>query len=173
MAHLWFESAPGDWAVTPLSTHCVDLRGLQRRSVPVPADEPSRSAWLIQEGKPGQKHWHLIGNAQMSVNGVPLVGGLRVLSDRDEIRVAGVESWFFSTEELARVEPMPLPGKPIVCPRCRQHIDRDVLAVKCPACGLWHHQSDDLPCWTYAPTCALCPQPTPLDAGFQWTPVEL
>jgi hypothetical protein len=172
MAHLWFEAAPGDWAVTPLPARSVDLRALQRRSAR-PDDEPRPSVWLFHEGTPGQQRWHLVAIGRVFVNGVPVLGGLRVLSDRDEIRVAGVETWFFSTEELARVEPMPVAGKPIVCPRCRQRIDTDILAVKCPACSLWHHQSDDLPCWTYAPTCALCPQPTQLDSGFQWTPVGL
>ena len=42
-------------------------------------------------------------------------------------------------------------------------------AVQCPACGRWFHQSAELPCWTYSDHC-LCPQPTALDCGYQWTP---
>ena len=43
-------------------------------------------------------------------------------------------------------------------------------AVRCPQCGIWYHQHDQLPCWTYAPACGFCPQSTALDAGFAWTP---
>jgi hypothetical protein len=71
------------------------------------------------------------------------------------------------------VSPMPETPRGMMCPRCRQRIEKETLAVRCPQCGLWHHQSEELPCWTYSSTCAMCPQPSALDAGYQWTPTEL
>jgi hypothetical protein len=119
--------------------------------------------------------WHLLApfGANLWVNGLPLLAGLRVLDDRDEIRVENGRPLFFATEELARVVPMPDSNRAMMCPRCQQRIDAGTAAVRCPRCALWHHESGDLPCWTYSPTCTLCPQPSALDAGFQWTPMEL
>jgi len=45
--------------------------------------------------------------------------------------------------------------------------------VRCPQCGVWHHQSDELPCWVYSSSCSLCDHPTALDAGYRWIPGEL
>src|SRR2546425_13377127 len=45
--------------------------------------------------------------SNVRVNGIPMAAGLRVVADRDEIRVAGVGPFSFSTESLARIEPHP------------------------------------------------------------------
>lgn len=121
----------------------------------------------------GKEAWLLLAApGQALVNGQPVWLGLRVLRDRDEIQFTGGGSLFFSTESLARVMDFPGAPKQVFCPRCRDRIEPGP-AVKCPACGVWHHQLGDRPCWTYAETCALCPQPTALNAGFQWTPERL
>lgn len=179
MAHLWFQDLPNEWAVIPLETPRAELASLlvtAHGDVPTgDARDGSADAVFLQHGTGNQRAWHLLAapDAEVWVNGLPVLAGLRVLADRDEIRIDGRDTFFFSTEELARVTPMPVTDKPVMCPRCRQRIEPDTLGVRCPQCGLWHHQSDDLPCWTYAPTCALCPQPSALDAGFRWTPMEL
>jgi hypothetical protein len=118
-------------------------------------------AWLAMSVTP----------AGVSLNGVPLHAGIRVLADRDEIRVAGYGRVFFSTELLACVTPFPGADKPTFCPRCKQEIAPGSPAVRCPSspCQRWYHQSDEYGCWTYTDKC-LCGHPTPLDAGFQWTP---
>jgi len=43
--------------------------------------------------------WVLIAGAGsgVSVNGLPLATGLRIVSDRDEIRISGVSNLYFST----------------------------------------------------------------------------
>lgn len=182
MAHLWVEETVGDWAVVPLHSPRVDLDALsrtardrQRNAAPVPAAPSLSGAALLNTGSPGHGAWHLVAppHVELWINGMPMLAGLHVMADRDEIRFDARDTFFFSTEALARVSPMPITDKAVMCPRCRQRIEPHTLAVCCPPCGLWHHQSDELPCWTYAPTCALCPQPTPLDAGFRWTPTEL
>jgi hypothetical protein len=111
--------------------------------------------------------------AEIVVNGLPLRLGVRALSDRDEIRVAGAGTVFFSTETLAR--PVPFPGgpHPVSCARCHQDITPGVAAVRCPRCGVWHHECDALHCWTYESHCQLCAQPSALDAGFGWSPEDL
>jgi hypothetical protein len=108
-----------------------------------------------------------------AINGLPLIGGLRTLSDQDEISCPAAGALFYSTERLARVEPLPALGYEVSCPRCRQPIASGSAAVRCPGCEVWHHGSEELPCWTYAPTCALCQQQTAADTGYRWTPEEL
>jgi hypothetical protein len=93
--------------------------------------------------------------------------------DRDEILLHGVGRCYFSTETLARIEPLSEESATGCCPRCKQGMTAGEPAVRCPGCGVWHHQSDELPCWTYAERCAICGGSTALDAGFSWTPEEL
>jgi hypothetical protein len=116
--------------------------------------------------------WTMVGGreASLRVNGQPLVLGVRVLRDRDEISIAG-QRCFFSTEELALVVPFPGMAQFICCPRCKQKLEPGTSAVACPHCRAWHHQSEEFPCWTYDATCALCQlHSTALDAGYSWTP---
>ena len=109
---------------------------------------------------------------QLLHNGVPVTAGLRVLLDRDSLALEGGETVFFSTEEAARVEPFAGPAEK-TCPRCRTDILPGKPAVKCPNCGAFHHEMEDRLCWTYSERCSLCPQPTALDTGPQWTPEAL
>lgn len=177
MAHLWARDAGGAWAVLPLSGDEFDLV-----SLPVPSPASSRrpggrrSGRLLRamsEGAAGTE-WVLVAppEEQIAVNGLPLLAGIHSLGDRDEIGLAG-ESVFFSTETLARIEAMPASQEVRFCPRCKQAIEEASPAVRCPQCGLWHHQSETLPCWLYSSTCAMCPQDTDLEAGFRWTPEDL
>ena len=106
---------------------------------------------------------------EVRVNGIAVAGGLRVLADRDEVVVHG-ERRYFSTEQLAEAVPCPARNAALECARCRQAIEAGSRAVRCPRCGVWHHESVALPCWTYADTCAVCPQPTDLSTGYRWTP---
>ena len=116
----------------------------------------------------------------VQVNATPIQLGIRVLSHRDEIFLTGGASdfpsrFYFSTERLAHVEPFPGTDGSAICGRCKQPIERGDLAVRCPSanCGIWHHQTEHLGCWTYSDHCALCPTPTALDSGFRWTPEDL
>jgi hypothetical protein len=170
MAHLWHrvQSEVGDepssldleWAAAPLLGDSAALG--------------AGSALLLRRADAGLDSWLLVGPPDACVNGLPLLAGLRALCDRDEVRV-GELRFFFATERLARVEPLPGAAQPIYCARCKDVIVPGADAVRCPdpACGLWHHQCNDTPCWTYAPTCALCPQPTDLGASYRWTPEDL
>jgi hypothetical protein len=124
---------------------------------------PDGEAWLVMSVAPGG----------VRLNGAPLLAGIRVLSHRDELQVDGLGRVFFSTECLPRVEPFPGADRPVVCPRCRGALAPGAPAVHCPQCKIWVHCSDEKPCWEYAETCPMCPQPTAADTGYRWTPEEL
>ena len=181
MAHLWIKDETERWCVMPLVGEGFALsRNPPQRIQSVSDKGESVSQTLLVRSKNGKPSpWVLITAAghDVRVNGDATLLGVRVLADRDEINVAGVGELFFSTESLARVEEFngestdTTPA--IYCPRCRQLVADGALSVKCPQCGVWYHETDELNCWTYAETCALCPQPTDLDAGFRWTPEDL
>ncbi|MGO8691953.1 MAG: hypothetical protein ACLQLG_20220 [Thermoguttaceae bacterium] len=186
MAHLWTEDAEGKgWAVAPLlgSAYGVSGQGLSlvddRDRGP---DGLSPSALLVRGDSGSLEQWLLLarkrGNVQ--VNGWPLVLGVRLLCDRDElvVRADGASAalrCFFSAERLAEVVAYPGGDGAVRCPRCKQPMERNQMAVRCPSanCGAWHHQEAALPCWTYSATCAVCDRPTRLDAGLRWTPEKL
>jgi hypothetical protein len=176
MAHLWVRDEAERWAVLPLEREAFSLSSTPPRPIARQLGEGDAlcDALLIRADSPQADSWVLIASAGagVSVNGVPLGAGIRVVSDRDQIRVGGEHEYYFSTETLARIEQFPGGEQPMYCPRCKQEIDAGASAVKCPACGVWHHQTDELNCWTYAQVCALCAQPTEMSTGFRWTPEE-
>lgn len=175
MAHLWIADPEcGGWCVLPLERVSHTLAVTPPRPAarsPEPGADPS-DVRLVPASGDGGPAWMLIaGPARaVSVCGRPLALGVRVLSDRDEIRVEGVGTMFFSTETLARIEPFPHADRGFHCARCKLALEPGAPAVRCPACGVWHHQAERRGCWTYAPACAMCDQATDPVAGFRWTP---
>jgi len=137
-------------------------------------DGMAPQALLLKCGSGAEESWALAADSGTAarINGALVVAGLGVLSDRDELRVNGSASMYFSTERLAVVEPFHGSGTPVCCGRCRQQLSEGDPAVRCPGCGVWYNQSAEYPCWTYHDTCAFCPQPTALDAGFRWVPED-
>jgi len=166
MAHLWIEQSP-EWFVLPLERDELALADIPPRQ--------DRRAVLAKSGPAGRTEWHLVAHRDSGilVNGLPLLAGVRTLLDRDEIRIPRLGPLFFSTERLARVEPLPETSQDAHCPRCRQAVTPGTAAVRCPSCEVWHHSSEELPCWAYAETCAMCGQSTAFDTGYQWTPEDL
>jgi hypothetical protein len=186
MAYLWTKDADDkEWAVSPLIGGAYGLSG---RGLFLLDDDDcchggvAASVLMVRCGGGTPEQWCALGRkrASIQVNGAPLLLGVRLLYDRDElvIRADGASAalhCFFSSEKLAEVLPYPGGDGPVRCPRCKQPIERNQMAVRCPnaACGVWHHEEARLRCWTYAATCALCDQPTQLNAGFRWTPEQL
>jgi len=170
MAHLWLHTE-GDWIVFPINGSEVSPPGQEDVWVvpaPMPASMEEEDQWAVLARPTPQ-------SSGVYVNGWPLVSGLTILRDGDEIRVGGEDAWFFSTECLARVEALPGCDPAPGCPRCKQPIETgtESMAVRCPRCDVWYHETVALPCWSYAKTCALCDQPTDLEAGYSWTPETL
>jgi hypothetical protein len=161
MAHLWIRepagpSSPDGWSAMPLADDALAIR----------------LTMLVHRAGAEPDVWVLIGSAAVHVNGTSLDTGIRVLRDRDELRVDGHRT-FFSTELLPEVVSFPGGGRPTFCPRCKLEIASLSPAVCCPQCSVWHHQAEELPCWTYGEHCTMCDQPSALDAGFRWTPEGL
>ncbi|MGH7560440.1 MAG: hypothetical protein ACRENB_05410 [Gemmatimonadales bacterium] len=120
--------------------------------------------------------WAMIagGRDRVWVNGIEPLAGMQVLEDRDEVLIAGGERIYFAADGLPRIESYSGAPEELLCPRCRQPLEAGAPAVRCPRhrCGLWHHQSAGLPCWTYSPTCAQCSHPTALAAAVRWQPED-
>ena len=168
MAVIWQQSEEG-WAPVVLGQSVVDL-GQSGGVGQAPGirlcrwlDGNAPERWLVM-APPG---------AGLRVAGCLVAAGLRVLQDRDELQWNGAMPIFFSSENLAVIQPYPSGDRPVHCARCKLPIEPGSPAVQCPraTCGLWYHQSEEFPCWTYAPICVeSCGQPTDLDADYQWQP---
>ncbi len=190
MAHIWVPDDEG-WSVLVLArdTDCA-LDGYPPRLVPRGKGNqdagPAVRLCPLDASEGPARGWCLVAApaAEVLVNGLPLAAGMRVLRDRDEIRVGAAERYFFSTEEQARLEVYTPPeaevedhqqGSAGACPRCHTPIKPGDTVVRCAACGILHHQDEEqgLVCWTYTEQCALCNQSTDLEAGFAWSPEEL
>jgi hypothetical protein len=172
------------WAVAPLGGGVVGLSGDPSRPVRNRggSDKDGNQALLIHRQAPRGGTWVLIAASRdgVCINGQPLATGMRVLQDKDTIRLRGGDWRFFSTECPARVAPFGATNAPVACPRCKQEIREGDSVVRCPGCGVAHHQAEEegLPCWTGYPeqpfrSCALCDQQATLDGGFHWTPEDL
>ncbi len=164
MAVLWQETGRREWACLVLESVAVPITQ--------PVGEPAVASTLVPFGAARPARWILLAgdHDRITVNGLPVLQGARVLTDRDEIRTA-THRFFFSSESLARSANHL--GEPTPCPRCKLLIETSQAAVICPTCGVAHHQTDELPCWDYAPRCAAgCSQSTELEGGFRWTPED-
>ncbi len=178
MPQLWIQQEDQEqpWAVVPLAggVRVFYLTGNPDLPVVTSAHTgASCPAYIMRHGAgDGHDRWMLFASseAQAVVNGMNLEIAMRALRDQDEIHI-GRTVMFFSTERLPRITPMPRTDKPCTCPRCQAEIEPGTPAVQCPTCGLWHHQSEQSPCWSYGEKCAaFCDQPTALEGSFRWAP---
>lgn len=174
MSNIWREHPEPNGAERSWSPTSLDGEA----AVPLlfPGDDADDAGALLLRSRAGDDEaWLLmcIDRNAIALNGEVVHGAIRVLADRDEIRVAGCGRVFFSTERLARVEPFPGADKRLDCPRCKLEIEVAQAAVRCPnpSCGRWFHQLAERPCWTYAD--CVCSQPTALDNGYRWSPEGL
>jgi hypothetical protein len=172
MAHFWIRQSDG-WVAEPLAEEVTLLTPVDDRARSERHGEPdpnARDAAVFYLKGTDDELWILMSGrlVDVRVNGLPSAAGIHVLRDRDEIVVNGRRR-YFSSEQLARIAPLPSDAR-VSCPRCRQPIDAESEAVRCPRCRVWHHEARELPCWTYANTCAICAQPTAFENGYQWTP---
>lgn len=175
MSHVYVSDAEGHWSPVFLERDAVDLHTLVPPSGASSSHVGAHTARLIAFHCGAAERWAVVAatHASLRINGILLDAiGLRVLAHKDELTLAGAKSLFFSTETLAAVVSFPEVGRAVYCGRCRQEIKPGSPAVKCPGCGVWHDQSDELGCWLFADQCSCCPQRTALDAGLAWVPEE-
>ena len=102
-----------------------------------------------------------------------MFAGVRVLRELDEIGGFGGCPLFFSDEEPGRVVQRDPEGAVAECPICGDEVAGP--AVRCPRCGIWHHESPERPCWSSRELCSTfgCPQSTHLNAAERWTPLDM
>lgn len=176
MAILHVQDEAGCWSIVPLEQDAYVLDGGPTPSIRRRAALPANGGALLLRTRNGDADTWLLKAAHsgaVAVNSQPLYLGLRVLRDRDEIRMDGAPRFYFSTEQLARVAPLPEIKHAVFCTRCNREIRPGDPSVQCPQCGTWCHQMAELNCWTYGQNCPLCDQPTALEAGHRWTPEAL
>ncbi len=189
MAHLWVpwrqnhgqekETGGPEWAIASLGDDAGVFALTDDPREPVRVRGKGRNgsavAYIVRQECRQSDTWILQSHEteRIRVNGLPLVAGIRVLEDRDEILTRETGRIFFSTERAPKVEPFPGREEPTPCPRCKGTIFKGELSVKCPKCRTWFHQRPDMGCWGYTDKCALCDQLTRLDACFRWTPESL
>jgi hypothetical protein len=181
MPYLWFVEGESRWTALPLSELPVDVgtdapRAVAAEHFPVSINqERCRNATVIFPVGEGSSRVNVLvwgGGRSVRVNGLALTTGLRVLADKDEIAIGDRTPLFYTTESVAEIESFAGSAREIFCPRCTLPIGKDKLVVRCPNCGIIHHQDAELGCWTYAAGCAVCAHPTAMEAGFRWTPEE-
>ena len=191
MAHLLLKQLDtaadthGEWLRVPLDADEVALAVIDGglRLVDAQSDEAAAVLFRSRPTSPAgdaderddscAPDWVLLTRADVALNGRSVLSRVALLRDRDELRISG-ETAFISFEQRPAVIECDDDDEP-TCARCRTSIVRGQQMVVCPSCGLQHHEDADgqLPCWTFAEQCALCPQPTPLDGDFTFHPEDL
>lgn len=171
MANLWYKAGSGKWTPWLLDGAAV---ALGPRLLPIMASNGCPpSALLMRSRSAGLEQWLAMRVAArpLFVNGESLRTGIRVINDRDEMRILGSDCVFFSTEHLPQIEPFAESSRPVLCIRCRRSIVAGAPTVRC-GCGAVFHQ-DTAPafqCYSYAPSCPLCARPTDLTKTYRWQP---
>lgn len=135
-------------------------------------DPPDSAASVLPAAGDGRTLWCLVAAAgrEARVNGWAIPGGVRILSDRDEIRLSRHARYYYSDADPAIVEPFPASVGAVPCGLCTAPIDPGTDAVRCPRCSVWHHANDERNCWTYNSVCSQCDQPTALTGDSVWSP---
>lgn len=171
MAVLWIAADDGEWLPTRLAEQAMELSRRPPEVFDPSAERSADQVLLLMTAEPVVETWVVLSQGPgFRINGLRIASGIRALEDRDEIRISGLDGVFFSTESLAEIVAFREGDRPVACGRCREVISEGTPAVRCPGCGVWHHQSEEFPCWTYAERCACCEQATDLGTGYRWTP---
>jgi len=175
MAYLWHNSNDGKWTATELHAAAFLGKGPIDFTQDIHAAARRRGVLLYPDTAiTDPSMWALLApnNSRVCISDTPLENGIRIIADRDSIRIADMPRMYFSAERLACIQEFP-DMESVYCPRCKLIITEREMAVCCSQCGVWHHEQtqEGKNCWSYARTCALCDQSTDLDsAGFRWTP---
>jgi hypothetical protein len=169
MSTLWQETTGHDWQSIPVRSGATldgDQIGVPGIALFGLTQGAQRGALLMV--RPGV--W-------VRVNGLPVLGGARVLEHKDEVLVGSVRLCFSAeSAPVLKIYKVPEGGRASVCPICRGPIKDGMTAVQCPGCGRWFHQLEAAdgkpakPCWTYAPTCRFCGHPTAFGTEAAWRP---
>jgi hypothetical protein len=173
MATMWIEH-DGQWQAITLPA-VMELKA----NGPAPLRGVVATAPIVAPIPGATQTWLLIAPVigavvePVFVNGEQILAGACRLSDRDAIRVGRGATMFFSTSQSPVVTAFS-GAKPLKCVRCSELIQPGTPAVRCPSCGIWHHQNEERACFDYADRCGGCNvQSTSLDEDSAWSPREV
>ena len=189
MACIWWVDKSGGWTSTaiPQDSRYVLLEGPASGSAPklkprrrirrASGARAQPSALLVRTGMARSERWFLVPypGTRLDLNGGEILGGVSALRHKDVFGPAGsCKEWVFTTERHAHVESYRSDTE-AYCVRCKLALKDGQRVVVCPSCFAIHHQdaSLDLPCWTYADTCAQCSRGTRMNNAYAWTPDDL
>ena len=180
MAQWWTYTGDG-WLATPLDAYKEQALCLmddpESPVAPLEETEDLHGCVLLVRPADSADAWAVAANGNtVRVNGEPVLAGLRRLHDFDLVALPGRRVAVFSSERLARVQPLPASGGPVHCARCGGNIEEGAPAIACPQCGVWYHQDGNDPdyqCWTFATHCAFDNTPTALGGAFRRSPEDL
>jgi Prokaryotic RING finger family 1 len=163
MSSLWRQTSGGAWESVALSAE--GLRPVRL--------SPDVTLVGFGRGADGGVALMTRPGAAARVNGLPILGGLRLLDHQDEVLI-GRERFYYSAESTPVVVPFRHEGegRRPSCPICRGPLGDGDDAVQCPGCGRWYHQLAARPCFTYAPQCRFCRHPTALTGAAVWCPEQ-
>lgn len=162
MAIVWWACEGNSWEWKEVDAEWIDLTSIPPRFsahdsanaemgaqiAHSPADAAEADGWFLMHPR----------DSRVWCNGRPSVLGMRVLIDRDEIRVEGVGRFYFSTETLPKSVPYPKDADPAMCGACAQQINPGDWSCTCPDCGVCHHDTA---------RCGACSHP--LDPGIEFS----
>jgi len=118
------------------------------------------SLHLLQPG-----HCVLLARHGVTVNGTACLP-FRLLADRDEIRVEDRTFYVGQDPDPPKVE-FTTEHEKLRCGRCQGSLEVGDTGVACPACGAFHHHTQEQPCWSYGASCSGCDHRT---SGPTWHP---
>jgi len=146
------------WRCLPVE----DRLDFDAEGAPLAADDPATvcAASLLRsvENQTARAVLIVAPDACVTVNGYrPL--GVVVLRDRDVLAV-GSHTLHFGDRTPTEPEPFPGGDRELSCARCKQLLNVGDLAIRCAACGSWHHvrpekEQDDC-CWRHDLRCGHC-----------------
>jgi len=174
--YLWFRpNQSTDWRPLEASGPALAIDSQAAAVRPLQAArDAAADAVIIRSDAAAQPRFVLLipSGLLARVNGAPLPSGIHQLADRDAIHLGDAPPVFFSADARPVVEPYPGAADVAFCARCKSEIVPGTPACRCPGCGLWFHQSEEFPCWTFSDHC-VCGFPTALDGGPRWSPEDL
>jgi Prokaryotic RING finger family 1 len=176
MAHIWtMERETGEWAVHSLAG-AEAFRLCDRGVEPVGTAEAPAGPLLQRYRTALHTHdqWALLlePGTRIHANGEAVETGIRVLRNRDMVKLGNGLELVFSTEDLPAVVAVPSERIGTRCARCTRPFGADDRVVVCPRCATSHHAMEALPCWNALPGCAACGASTSGDE-YAWTPESL
>ncbi|UCH83230.1 MAG: hypothetical protein JSW50_12305 [Candidatus Latescibacterota bacterium] len=182
MPTLWIRDDDCLWSALPLSDRPIEIDHpfpIERSAEELVDTQIDGVVLFPVDNSSPVTTWALLWgpDRDVRINGLSsFTVGIRVMDDRDEIRIGTGGEVYFTTETLPVVETFEGSTHDIFCPRCRKQIEPGQSVVRCPgpACGLMYHYNADkaLNCYEYADNC-VCGHPSTLDAGYRWVPDEV